>query len=65
MRKKVVREEKKKGPPQPCKDCGRPGVYNVDQFGSISEHWTCVQCHEDSCRRHIRTDTYIRYGNPR
>jgi hypothetical protein len=63
--RKASHSEKKKTPGQPCRECGRPGAYNVDQFGTKVDYWTCVQCHEDSCRRHIRNDTYIRYGkNP-
>jgi hypothetical protein len=64
----MFRQQPKKKPkprkPQPCHECGRPGVYGTDTFGVVSENWRCRDCHEKACRTVIREDVFIRYGVP-
>jgi|694.fasta_scaffold130905_4 hypothetical protein len=59
---KAKAEPQEKRTPQPCQDCGSPGVYGIDVFGVSSEKWRCRDCHERACRMTIREDTFTRYG---
>lgn len=55
-------KKKKPRKPEPCCECGRPGVYGTDIFGVTSEQWRCRDCHERACQAHVRNENRLRYG---
>ena len=64
--KKRGRPKKKRAPvgePLSCVDCGSPGRYYTDQYGMFMNQWRCKDCHEQQCRRSVRHDYQIRYGD--
>ena len=59
--RKQDRKPEEKREPQPCRDCGMPGVYGVDIFGVKSESWRCRDCHERACASHVRQENQVRF----